>query len=141
MSQVEVETICIAWAMERLRHERCDLARVEESYHIIHRNSRSLRVSDIVMMLRAIIPHLSIYRRDHLISVRRHVEFSGTSPDETNARVTDLVPFDPTQHILYVPGRSHLDLLTRGTFLLDAMVRKGRGGVVLWWDFLPSDNV
>lgn len=136
MSQAEVGTVCIAWAMQRLRSEIADRSRVEESYRIIHHNARVLSAADLVTIIRTVVPRVHLYLRDHLMSIRRQVEFSGGSPEESDARVSGVAPFDPRRHIVHVPDKSHLDLAIPRDLLLNAVVRRGRGGrgVLLWWD-------
>ena len=136
MSQAEVGTVCIAWAMQRLRNEIADRNRVEESYKIIHHNARMLSPTDLVTIIRTVVPRVHFYLRDHLMSIRRQVEFSGGSPEESDARVSGVAPFDPRRHIVHVPDKSHLDLAIHRDLLLNAVVRRGRGGrgVLLWWD-------
>ena len=136
MSQAEVGTVCIAWAMQRLRNETTDRRKVEDSYRIIHHNARALSATDLVTILRTIVPRVHIYLRDHLMTVRRHVEFTGRSPEDTPGRVSEIAPFDPRRHVVHIPDRSHLDVVISTDLLLNAMVRRGRGGrgVLLWWD-------
>lgn len=137
MSQEEVGTICIAWAIQRLRTDFVDRDKVEDSYKVIHRNARTLSACDLVTIIRTVVPRVHLYFRDHLMTVRRHVEFIGRSPEDTPARVSDVASFDPRRHVVHVPDESHLDVITSScNLLLNATLRHGRGGkgVLLWWD-------
>ena len=125
-----LRTTCLALSIDALRHVQTP-DEYAQHYAAIRSNSRSFTPVDIVAILRAVVPRLHVHHRDHLIAVRRAVEYYG---NETLAgRVSD--PFDPAIHVIHVPDASHLDGMPSGSdTLLGATLRHGRrGGVLLWW--------
>ena len=118
--------------MNRLRLERVDRQTVEECYRVIRINAR-MTPRTVLAILRVTVPRVSIHRRDHLIALRRRVEFEGR--DETPIDPITDAEFDAEHHVLHVPDKSHLDLLTQSDgILLGAELRRGcTNGVLLWW--------
>ena len=126
----EVRRICCAWSIERLR-DATDEAYIMKQYTILRTNASSFSCANVVDILRCIYPFVSTYALDHLMALRRHVEFDGTIL--TEGRLPPDTPFNPTKHVVHVAGPSHLDHLTRES-PLGATVRHGcNGGVLVWW--------
>lgn len=126
----EVRRTCLAWSIERLRCAT-DETYILRQYTVVRLNCPvAFSCTTIVDVLRSLHPYVVTYSKDHLMALRRCVEYDGTvmSP----GRVARNVPFDPKQHVVHMAGASHLDHL-RTKDLHGATIRGRKGGVLVWW--------
>ena len=132
MTDEEVRTICLVWSMERLRHAT-DETYILSQYTVVRQNCTQFSCASIVDILRCLYPFVLTYSLDHLMALRRCVEFDGNIL--TSGCVAPNVPFHPMKHVIHVAGPSHIDYISRvHENLLGATVRRGRkGGVLMWW--------
>lgn len=131
-----ISRIAISHALVQMMRAT-DADKIREWFDVIRSNARSWAPEQVMLVL-SVVCDVSVHSVDHLMALRRWIEYEGSDPREiAHDEDRDRATFDPRRNVMVVRGHPNHIACLRDTRPAGARVSVARGRrdlMLMWWD-------